>query len=95
MKMAALEYAEKGIPVFPLVPNEKTPLTKNGFKDATTDLSVINRLWDKTPDANIGIPTGKESGWFVVDVDNKNNVSGDDTLKGLIADYGALPDTRC
>lgn len=94
MKKAALEYAEKGIPVFPVVQNEKNPLTKNGFKDATTDVSVINRWWDKNPEANIGIPTGKESGWFVLDVDNKNGISGDDSLKELIEQYGELPETR-
>lgn len=94
MKKAALEYAEKGIPVFPVVQNEKNPLTKNGFKDATTDVSVINRWWDKNPEANIGIPTGKESGWFVLDVDNKNGISGDGSLKELIEQYGELPETR-
>ena len=42
---------------------------KHGLKDATVDPELItywNRLW---PDANIGIVTGGESGFFVVDVD--------------------------
>jgi len=34
---AALSYAAKGWPVLPLRPGEKTPLTVNGSKDASTD----------------------------------------------------------
>jgi hypothetical protein len=94
MKKAALEYAEKGIPVFPVVPNNKKPLTECGFKDASTDPIVINLWWDKHPDANIGIPTGKVSGWFVVDVDIKEGALGKESLAELIAQYGKLPDTR-
>lgn len=91
---AALEYAKDGIPVFPVVPNGKKPLSDNGFKDATTDPSVINGWWTQYPDANIGIPTGEITSWFVVDVDNKNGVSGNDSLNALIEKYGELPDTR-
>ena len=55
--------------VFPLRPRGKTPLTPNGFKDATTDPIQINRWWEKWPDANIGIATG--SGLIVLDVDGE------------------------
>ena len=94
MKQAALEYAEMGLFVFPLVLNEKKPLTGSGFKDATIDPIVINRWWDKWSDANIGIPTGKVSGWLVVDVDDKDGVSGSESLSALEEQYGKLPETR-
>ncbi|GFO59229.1 hypothetical protein GMST_15540 [Geomonas silvestris] len=94
MKQAALDYAGKGIAVFPLWQNGKAPLTKNGFKDATTDPIVINQLWSQHPDANIGVPTGAVTGWLVVDVDNKNGVLGSDTLKILELQHGELPGTR-
>jgi Bifunctional DNA primase/polymerase, N-terminal len=40
----ALEYARRGIPVFPCKRADKSPLTKNGFKDATCDEQQI-REW--------------------------------------------------
>lgn len=91
---AAIKYATQGIPVFPIVQNDKRPLCTNGFKNATTDNTVINDWWTKWPDANIGIPTGEITGLLVLDVDNKNGVSGSDSLKALIEEYGELPNTR-
>jgi hypothetical protein len=64
---AALWYASHGIPVFPLAVGGKTPLTRNGFKDATCDADKVRAWWQKTPQANIGSPTGTRSD--VIDVD--------------------------
>jgi len=91
---AALMYADNGIAVFPIVPNEKNPLTKNGFYDATTDHSVINGWFKKDPDANIGIRTGTVNGVMVVDVDCKNGKNGEVSLHELENLYGKLPETR-
>jgi hypothetical protein len=71
MLEAALAYARHGIPVFPLVPNGKTPLTAHGFKDATTDEAKIMEWWSTTPEANIGMPTGLVTRRSVIDEDNK------------------------
>jgi putative DNA primase/helicase len=60
------------LPVFPLQPNGKIPATPNGFKDATTDELTVCAWWKDTPAANIGLPTGQRSGFFVLDVDPKN-----------------------
>lgn len=54
----ASAYAEYGWPVFPLRPRDKTPLTKNGFQDATVHPDQIAEWWTVWPDANIGLPTG-------------------------------------
>ncbi len=80
----ALEYAARGWAVFPLTPGDKTPITKNGFYDASKDPAVITKWWTKTPNANIGIATGIVSGICVLDVDEKplKNVSGSATLSG-------------
>ena len=67
--LAALDYAKKGYSVFPLQPKGKKPLTRNGFKDASTDPEQIRRWWEQWPNANIGLPTGSKNGLFVVDVD--------------------------
>ncbi len=68
MQSALQLSAEYGIPVFPCRP-DKRPYTEHGFKDATTNLDTIEEWWRRWPDALIGVPTGKASGLFVLDVD--------------------------
>jgi len=63
----ALRLVGLGYSVFPLVPNDKKPLTPNGFKDATDDRVQVAKWWRDNPNANIGIRTG--GGLAVVDVD--------------------------
>jgi hypothetical protein len=67
----ALLYSQKGMHVFPVKPKGKTPLTKNGFKDASIDFDQIVKWWTQWPDANIGIATGKISGFWVLDIDGE------------------------
>ncbi len=66
---AARRYASLGIPVFPCVPGGKQPLTPNGFHDASWSPAIVERWWRRTPEANIGLPTGTATGVVVVDVD--------------------------
>jgi hypothetical protein len=63
----ALQYASRGVAVFPL--KGKEPLTPHGFKDATTNRSRIHGWWNRYPGANLGIATGVASGLVVVDRD--------------------------
>ena len=50
----------------------KHPLTKHGFKDATTDPVIVAAWWKRHPWANIAIATGVKSGrLMVVDLDSK------------------------
>ncbi|MDP9399381.1 MAG: bifunctional DNA primase/polymerase [Actinomycetota bacterium] len=67
MAELALAYADAGLPVFPLRPGSKVPLTQRGFRDATRDPGTIRAWWRRCPQANIGLPTG--SGLVVFDVD--------------------------
>jgi hypothetical protein len=77
---AALQLAEeRGLPVFPCREKDewvngelreaKSPLTLHGFKDATTNLDVIERLWVRRDDAVIDVPAGPATGLLVIDVD--------------------------
>ena len=108
MKDGVLRYASVGIPVFPLhwikkdgscscrlgalcEAKGKHPRIKNWAEEATTDAAKITEWWDKTPLANVGIPMGEKSGLVALDVDTRHG--GDESLKTLIAQHGALPDT--
>jgi hypothetical protein len=64
---AARWYAAQGVRIFPLKPGDKVPATRNGFKDATTDPEQVAAWWARTPQANIGLPTGIT--FDVVDID--------------------------
>jgi hypothetical protein len=69
LRVAARSLAAAGVPVFPCLVEGKRPLTRRGFLDASSDPERIAAWWSRTPDANIGIPTGAVSGVVVVDVD--------------------------
>ncbi len=71
---AAIEYARLGYRVFPLVPGKKSPLTKNGLRDATTDLGQIDEWWGATPMANIGLLVSKRD--LILDLEDKNGKNG-------------------
>ena len=68
-------------------------LAPNGFKNATTDEKTITRWWQEYPDAGIGVPTGRQSGLIVIDVDAKNGKEGKLALKKL-RHLPPLPKTR-
>jgi len=68
----------------------KHPLTKNGVKEATTDIATIRDWWRWWPSANIGIATGKVSGFFVLDIDGQD---GEETLATWQLEHGRIPDT--
>ena len=92
---AALDYARRGIPVFPTNPLDKKPLTPNGFKDATADEAQIREWWQKWPNAMIAAPTGSASGMWVtdLDLDPAKKVDGMATLAQLIAQHCEIPKT--
>jgi bifunctional DNA primase/polymerase-like protein/AAA domain-containing protein/primase-like protein len=80
---AALALAAQGIPVFPcknapgVEGQHKRPLTRYGFKDATTKANQIRRWWGKEcPNALIGVPTGSRTGINVLDLDVKKGKNG-------------------
>lgn len=73
---AARALAGAGVPVFPVASQGKQPVTVHGFRDATTELAVLEAWWTRMPGANIAIPTGSVSGVVVVDVDVHGPVDG-------------------
>jgi hypothetical protein len=68
---AALEYADRGWAVLPLLPNKKDPhfdLCQRAYLSATTDQELINFWFDYDEKINIGIAC-YQSGVVVFDID--------------------------
>ena len=71
----ALQYAERGLRVFPVQSDGKAPchrLIDSWKEEATTDPEQVKRWFSTTPTPNVGIATGQWDGdgeLFVVDID--------------------------
>jgi Bifunctional DNA primase/polymerase, N-terminal len=76
----ALRYVAHGLRIFP-VNAAKKPLTKHGFKDATTDPAVIEGWWTKWPAADPALAVRADM--VVVDIDVKHGKHGYDDFKRL------------
>lgn len=85
---SALELAENGFYVFPLVPGGKKPVIEDFPNKASRDVDQIKMWWSKNPNYNVGISTSKFNGdgefIVAVDVDNKDEKHGDQELLKLI-----------
>ncbi len=88
---AALLYVASGLPVLPLRPRGKVPLTAHAYLDASVDCNQVRAWWSRWPAANIGIPTGEVSGFDVLDVDPRHG--GMESLAALEREFGGLPPT--
>ena len=85
----ALEYVQLGWRVHPCRPGDKKPILEDWPKLATTDPTLIERWWGRTPKANIAIATGPGSGVFVLDVDGPE---GERALVERERRHGPLPE---
>jgi hypothetical protein len=85
----ALAYARLGWRIHPSRPGEKLPLLDAWQNRATTDPALIERWWGRTPEANVAVATGPNSGLFVLDVDGRE---GERALVDLERSHGQLPE---
>ncbi len=77
----AVQYADLGFAVFPLIPGSKFPFKgTNGSLNATTNLEEVAQMAAGVPNANIAIAPAF-SGYFVLDEDPRNG--GDESLATL------------
>lgn len=90
---SAIQYAKSGWHVLPCRPKMKTPLTNDGFKSATIDLEQIKTWWQRYPDANIAVRTGRVSNLLVLDIDCKPGLSALDALIDLETEFEKVPTT--
>lgn len=90
---AALQWAKRGVPVFPCNPENKAPLTKNGHNDAVTDPDKIRALFSPYgEDVLIGARMGSESRLFACDFDLYK--AGATDYMATLSDQGLLADTQ-
>lgn len=99
---AALDYAKRGWKVFPAYIEGKKKKSYKAAKysngenwGATKDPNEIRHDFARWNAEMVGIPTGPEQEFFVVEVDTLkgHDVDGIATLRALEAKYGPLPDT--
>ena len=89
----AQDLAARGLPVFPCknmpgTDDDKAPLTKTGFHDATTNPNQIGNWWWQWPSALIGVPSGGR--FSVIDIDLQHA----EAQAWLIGKADELPATR-
>lgn len=68
----------------------KHPRIKAWPEQATVDEGAIRKWWGMWPEANVGIATGRETGWFALDVDGEPGAA---TLRRLEEANSVLPRT--
>ncbi|MEI4262344.1 phage/plasmid primase, P4 family [Roseovarius sp. D0-M9] len=99
---AALECAARGWHVFPARIKDGSKRSYVAGKanggarwGATTDPETIRSYWQQFPEALLGIATGTDSRFFVIDADTPegHDKDGVGTLRGWIEEHGALPHT--
>jgi hypothetical protein len=97
---AALAYAKRGWTVFPVPRGTKKSHKSAKYSDgrnwgATRDPNQIRIDFARWPNANIGLPSGAESGFFVIEGDTieGHGIDGIASLRALEAEHGKLPDT--
>lgn len=76
---------------------EKTPLITGGLNGASKNHKIVSRWWTKHPNAIVGLPTGKNSGFWVLDVDVPSQAHTEDGriwLDEMESIYGELPKTK-
>jgi hypothetical protein len=85
----ALAWAERGWPVFPCLGNLKVPLTRHGYRDASTDPAQITEWFARHPHRNLAIATGAP-GPDVLDIDYRGPAENGFPALARLRDAGLL-----
>ncbi len=82
----AIFHAKQGKKIFRLKTNSKEPAESGWQQKATSDEQTVKAMFNKHPDSNYGILTGPDNGLVVLDIDEKNDVSGSASIIKHISD---------
>jgi hypothetical protein len=85
----ALAFAARGWPVLPCQPGQKTPATRHGVRDASTDPGRITAWFGRHSDWNLAIATGAP-GPDVLDVDQHGEAGNGYAAFRHLRDAGLL-----
>lgn len=83
-------YYNNGLKIFPLSPNDKTPLDTLSWKylaEQSTDKKQIMYWFTEVLDANVGLPASMND-LFVIDIDMHGDVNGYENFKNLLHKLG-------
>jgi hypothetical protein len=88
----AFNYIEMGLSIIPIRPKDKKPLVKwEEFQSRFATQEEITKWFTDTPNANIGIVTGKLSNIFVVDLDKHDEKYNEEITIQYIPDTVVCP----
>lgn len=73
-------YIDKGLKIFPVVPNGKTPMIEKWQEDCSCDYFQVLYWYTQCPDCNWGLPAS-ENDLFILDLDRHDN--GKDGVKNF------------
>ena len=94
MREEAVKLAELGIRVIPIKPGQKYPPMPQWQDKASNDIQVVNDWWTgQYSGYGIGIATGqtRHGRIFVLDVDDREEYKGSDTLHDLQENMESSP----
>ena len=88
IEAAAVEAMARGWHIFPV--NGKTPATKHGFKDASTEERLVEIWFSRFPERGMAVATGDVSGVWVLDLDSQEAI---DRIAKLQEEHSPFPKT--
>jgi hypothetical protein len=91
MLQAALWYHKNGFNVIPAKKNKKAYVGWKSFQDTPTSEVQIREWWQKWPNANIAIITGKRSNLTVIDADSE---AGRDAVGNYLPENMLIPTVK-
>ena len=93
LQAAAALLAKYGWTIFPAPPGEKKSYKSASHSDGrkwgkTRDEAEIREDWQRWPHADIGVPTGEDNGFLVIEGDIKGGIDGVANFRKLMEDHG-------
>ena len=84
-------YIDKGLKIFPVIPNKKTPMIEAWQEDCSNDYFQILYWYNTDNNINIGLPATPND-LFILDLDvHDGNKNGVKNFEKLINDISDLP----